>query len=274
MTTLNHTLPERLNQFVESIVYYKGFMPDHSIERVIPSGHAYITIELDDIPRRTYDNETLEPKDSFTKAWVSGMYSHYLSMSAHEDSEMLVIQLKAEGAYPYFHKKCGVYANQVVPAEDLFGTSILELREALLKVKTPKTKFKRVEDWLKKRFDNGRQPAPEVIEVVNILKTAHNYQKAISGYPKSQKHLIDQFKKYVGVTPKVFQRIMRFNEILNEVKEKGPKTWTDIALKYGYSDQSHFIKEFQRFSGFSPNTFINLAPEESEDKCAPMDKED
>ena len=273
MTFLNHTLPERLNEFVESIFYYKDLMPDHTVERVIPTGHSYIIFELDDIPRNTFENETLEPNDTFTKVWVSGMHSQYLSISTHEKSEMLVIQLKPEGAYPYFHKKCSPFSNRVMPAQDLFGDSILELRESIYKVKMPKTKFKHVEAWLKKRFDNGRLPRPELVEVVNILKTAHDYQKAIAGYPKSQKHLIDQFKKYVGVTPKVFQRIMRFNEILNTVKKDGPSSWTDIAYTYGYSDQSHFIKEFRSFSGFSPNEFIKLDLKEGEEKFIPLDKE-
>ena len=68
------------------------FMPDHSIERVVPDGHIYLIFELDGLTRHTYHNDDLSPKAEFSKAWLSGMHKHYISISAHQDSEMFVIQ--------------------------------------------------------------------------------------------------------------------------------------------------------------------------------------
>ncbi len=66
---------------------------------------------------------------------------------------------------------------------------------------------------------------------------------------------------------------MRFNEILKNVNEKGPMKWTDIAYQFGYSDQSHFIKEFKNFSGFSPEAFIKLELEEGQEHFVPINKD-
>ena len=41
-----HTLKAPLNKYIESIFHFKGFMPDHSIERVVPTGHLFILFEL------------------------------------------------------------------------------------------------------------------------------------------------------------------------------------------------------------------------------------
>ncbi len=69
---------------VESIFYFKNFEPDHSIERVVPTGHVFVIFELDGMERQTLDNETLKPIASYRKAWLSGMHQNYISISAHQ----------------------------------------------------------------------------------------------------------------------------------------------------------------------------------------------
>lgn len=61
-----------------------------------------------------------------------------------------------------------------------------------------------------------------------------------------------------SLTPKIYQRILRFNEILPKIRDKEQTAWAEVAYPCGYSDQSHFIKEFSHFSGFNPQEFIGL----------------
>jgi hypothetical protein len=86
-----HNNKQPLAKYVESIFYHKDYMPEHSIERVVPTGHIFILFELDDIPRHTYDKDLI-PNGTFTKVWVSGINQKYLSISANKNSEMLVVQ--------------------------------------------------------------------------------------------------------------------------------------------------------------------------------------
>lgn len=73
----------------------------------------------------------------------------------------------------------------------------------------------------------------------------------------SRKHFIELFKKRVGVTPKAYLRIMRFQKAVNEIESGGNINWPAIALECGFYDQAHFINEFRGFSGFTPNTYLN-----------------
>ncbi|MEL6812254.1 MAG: AraC family transcriptional regulator, partial [Bacteroidota bacterium] len=100
-----------------------------------------------------------------------------------------------------------------------------------------------------------------------------NHQSIVSTYPKTQKHFIQQFKKYAGLTPKVFHRIMRFNEILQQIHKKEHIAWSQVAYQFGYTDQSHFIKEFKEFSGFSPEEFIEADHHKDETNFFPLDRE-
>jgi len=253
-----HTLTKKLSNHIESIFHYEGFQPDHSIERVVPTGHIFIIFELDGYVRHTFDNKTLERNGIYTQVWVSGNQSNYLSISAHENSEMLVIQLKPNGFLPVIHKPISELNGKVIKAEDLFGQRILEIRQELLNEAEVVDKFKIIEDWLLNRIDESKAPNAELDEVLEQLRnlSIENHNVIISNYPKTQKNLINQFKKYYGLTPKMFHRIFRFNEVLQELHKNKSISWTQIAYQFGYSDQSHFIKEFNEFSGFNPQKFI------------------
>jgi AraC-like DNA-binding protein len=91
-------------------------------------------------------------------------------------------------------------------------------------------------------------------------------------YHHSQKQLILNFKKYVGLSPKYYQRILRFNDILQKIHNREKISWAEVAYNCGYSDQSHFIKEFNHFSGFNPQEFIKREFNKEETNFFPLNK--
>ena len=269
-----HILKAPLDTYIETIFYFKDFMPEHSIERVVPTGHLFIIFELDGITRHTFDNITLKPNGTFTKVWVSGMHKNYLSISAHQHSEMLVIQCKPFGSLPFIHSSINQFNDKVVQASTIFGTKILEIREQLIQKQTASEKLALIENWLINKFDTKKIPTLEFISIVNqfVKKPLSDYNTIIKDYSKTQKNLISQFKKFCGYTPKILQRISRFNEILQKIHHKQKINWSQIAYEFGYSDQSHFIKEFKEFSGFNPQEFISLDFHKDEPNFFPLDK--
>lgn len=267
-------LPNKLDSFIESILYFKDFTPEHTIERIVPTGHTFIIFELDNIPRNTYNNETLKPTNTFSKVWISGPHRNYLSISAHEQSEMLVIQFKPTGAHPFFHRSIQQITDEVLPGEDFFGEEILELRTEIYKVENPDAKFKLVSSWLEKRFDRKKVIPENLLAFIEKLHAEPqlNLKSLTDSYPATQKQLIEHFKKYVGLTPKYYHRILRFNEILKKINQKEKISWADIAYSCDYTDQSHFIKEFFLFSGFNPQEFIQLDFSKEQVNFFPLDR--
>lgn len=270
-----HILQKPLSEHIESIFHYKGFAPDHAMERVVPTGHIFILFELDGMPRNTFDNETLKPNGTYSKVWVSGMHKNHLSISAHQNSEMLVIQFKPAGAFPFFHLPVNQLNDKVILGEKIFGNKMLQLRQQILEQKTSAKKFKAAENWLLKRMDYDSTPNKELLKIVGLLKDKpfSDHTEIVQLYSKTQKHLIGQFKKYLGLTPKVLHRIFRFNEILQRIHLKEQLDWSQIAYQFGYADQSHFIKEFKEFSGFSPQQFINSEHQKEQTNFFPLDRQ-
>lgn len=249
------------DKFVDCFIYFNGYTPGHSIERIVPDGHIYLIFELDDMPRFTYDNVTLEPKQQFTKCWLSGLQKNYISISALPDSEMFVIKFKPGGAIPYLHKTLDEVSNSIIPAEQVFGKEILELREKIYHVETPAEKYKIAEQYLSDRFDPDYLPDTTVYKAIDSIQCDPEFLDTTmiqlideSGF--SKKHFIDLFKKSVGITPKYFQRILRFNCIIPKVQQHEEISWPQISAECGFYDQAHFIREFRQFSGYNPKSFL------------------
>jgi len=264
-----------IDALVESIFYFKDFEPDHSIERVVPTGHVYAIFELDGIERHTFDNETLEPNASFRSAWVSGVHRNYISISAHQHSEMFVIQFKAYGACPFLHLPMSQVADTVVAGSDILDGELLGLREELITATSSAEKFALAVAWLESRYDEKLVAPKSIVDVVELLQAepASKLTEVVGRYTSTQKHLISQFKKYIGVTPKHYQRVLRFNDVFNQMQNDQFLSWSDIAHLCGYADQSHFIREFRNFSGFNPESYLKEDFEEDGSNFFPLDRD-
>src|SRR3984893_9100332 len=74
----------------------------------------------------------------------------------------------------------------------------------------------------------------------------------------SARRFIDVFRKEVGLTPKLFCRVRRFQKVLRLVQRGRPVAWADVALDCGYYDQAHFIHDFRAFSGLTPTAYLQV----------------
>jgi AraC-like DNA-binding protein len=63
----------------------------------------------------------------------------------------------------------------------------------------------------------------------------------------------DQFREKIGLSPKTFSRIVRFNEINNYISKHHAVNWQELVYTFGFFDQNHFIKEFKNFYGCTPS---------------------
>ena len=73
----------------------------------------------------------------------------------------------------------------------------------------------------------------------------------------SRQHLAAQFRQQVGISPKLFARISRFRAVNSALKTLPAQAdWAQVALQYGYFDQSHLIHDFQDFARASPQAWL------------------
>lgn len=73
----------------------------------------------------------------------------------------------------------------------------------------------------------------------------------------SERGLERRFRRWVGISPKLFSRICRFQRSLTQLKDKNYNKLSDIAFDNGYADQAHFIRIFKEFAGYAPRQHHN-----------------
>lgn len=256
-----------LSDCVHSIIYYDLLSDHDSIQRLLPDGSVYLTINLDESPLCIYDSFNFKQESTHRDFWMSGMYLEHLTIKSPKQIKVLSIKFKSTGAYPILGIPMHNLRNAVVDADLIFGKEIVSLREQILNTQSADLKIRLVEKWLyqRLRLDDPVSAAVAQFAVDATLTNPSGLDmKSIagkSGY--TQQHFISIFKKYVGVSPKQFERVVRFNQILKRVNstEAVDIDWSGLAFEVGYYDQSHLIKDFKRFSGFSPNMYLSKAGE-------------
>jgi AraC-like DNA-binding protein len=63
------------------------------------------------------------------------------------------------------------------------------------------------------------------------------------------------FKQLTGISPKTFARLVRFEAIRDSLTRMPTLSLVDLAYRYGYTDQAHFIHDFKAFAGRTPGAF-------------------
>ena len=262
-----------LHLFIDSMVYMKVGAVDHSIERLLPDGNVVLIIDLTTEPKYIYDDETLAPIQACKKAWFSGIHTKGLLIPAGQDAHQLVITFKKGRSFPFLQMPLTEVAGIVVDT-DLVMQGINRLREALLHcaaaadgaggadgARAPEDVFSRAEAFFLGEYLVKLSEQPCVDYAISRIVAAPErltMEEIAGNVGYSQKHFIHLFKQHVGVAPKSYLRIMRFNKTLSEINAGGEIDWTALALDCGYYDQAHFIGDFKKFSGYTPEEYAAI----------------
>lgn len=75
----------------------------------------------------------------------------------------------------------------------------------------------------------------------------------------SERHISRIFQDNMGISPKTFSRIIRFQYAIDKILTSKDSIFGDFFYELGYSDQAHFQREFKQYTGTTPKNFYNYA---------------
>jgi AraC-like DNA-binding protein len=152
-------------------------------------------------------------------------------------------------------------ADSVVDADLVWGLDFAFLRERLLETRDIDLRFRIVEDFLIEKFHSSMAVNPCVAFAISEMSErpdAISIARMNTRIGYSQKHFIEMFKQGVGVTPKSYLKIMRFQKAVRTIDAADLVDWGQVSLECGFYDQSHFINDFKHFSGFTPAQYAKI----------------
>ncbi len=261
MILQTHIPTSPLNQFVELFVYFERFERSHTVDRFLPNGDTEILIDFHDTPQHIYDNNSLKKIQACNHVWASGLRTEPITIPSGNGAAMMVISFKKGMAAPFFPFPMQEIVDCVVDADLIWGTDFGDLRERLIDTKDVGRRFVMVEEFLLRRFASKLQVNPCVSYAVTEMterpdRTSIATMNRKIGY--SQRHFTEMFRRQIGVTPKSYLKIMRFQKAVRSIGDSSSPDWGDIAADCGFYDQAHFINDFKHFSGFTPEQYAKI----------------
>jgi AraC-like DNA-binding protein len=259
MSLYRHLPSLPLSQYVDFFWYYVDLVPDHDREHVLPDGTFELIINLQGAPRKLFRGANAKDWDSFKRGWISGAHWKFLVIDALPMSSMIGVHFKPGGAMPFLGLPAGELAGRVIELDTIWGENIWDWRDELLAAPTPESKFAILERLLGSRLSKSWNQSSSAITWAIDRYISQPGLPAITSVSSkigfSHKHFVALFRQQTGLSPKLFCRVRRFQQVLNEIQTRAEVNWADIAFSCGYCDQSHFIHDFVEFSGLNPSAY-------------------
>src|SRR5262249_31558751 len=244
-----------LAEFIERF-WYSSDAPPHQKVRIVPSGTMELVFNLDEDELGIYDTEQPGSYKSFSGAFFSGAYARPLFVDTR--GHVMGVHFKPGGAFCFLGVPASELANIHVDLEALWGKFTQDLREQLCAAANPVGRFRVLKNALIARLENTSEEHRAVRAAVDIFgrEAGEARTRNLAAHlGLSRRHFIKVFSNQVGVTPKQFGRVQRFQRAVDLMQSSSKPDWADIAVACGYFDQSHLIHDFQTLSGLNPTEF-------------------
>jgi AraC-like DNA-binding protein len=254
-----HRVPRPpLDSFVESIWVYQNDPRPNALERILPTGAAQLIVNLKEDQTRLYDPEAPDRCAATSGSLLSGVQSRFQIIDTSEQEYVAGVAFKPGGTVPFMRVPAHEASDADIPLEALWGrrrTAIL--RERLLDGSSVDAKLDALEAVLLEMWTPlGLHPAVTfALAAFDRIPTTSSIARVTDEVGLSAKRFIERFKIDVGITPKRYCRIRRFQRALARANGGGHVDWTRVALDCGYFDQAHFIHDFRSFAGLTPTEY-------------------
>ena len=229
---------EDAGRLVERYWVLEGAAPG-TVQRVVPDGRPELILNLGQ-PFESLQNGHWATQP---RCFIAGQLTGPLLLRAPGVTRILGVRFRPGGASQLLGVPMQELTDRVVPAHDL-GLASLAERASLPDVECALLALER-----------GRSDSL-VDEAARLLTLSPDVGAAASLLGVSARQLERRFKARVGVSPKYFARIRRFQRVFHALEDAGAGGWVDAAAACGYDDQAHLIRDFRTFAGEPPSHLL------------------
>jgi AraC-like DNA-binding protein len=215
--------------------------------KIIPDGVPALIFQ--DTPGKFIDQYNQEAP----RLYIYGQFTKYTNQRVEGSFRVIGAYLKPAALKTLFNIDASELSNKNIPLEDLLADSILE---QLVNAVTLEDKITIISDFLLLRVQEVKHNNQKAIYASSLLAYDKSLKEVRLELNTSERTLERLMKEHVGISPKSFSRIMRFQSSLNLYRNNAFDNLTDLTYQSDYFDQSHLIREFKEFTGVSPKSFL------------------
>jgi AraC-like DNA-binding protein len=236
-------------------VLHKRYAPSDCVESILPDGCIDLIFYAGGTFYAALDG------DLIPNGALIGPLSQILMLFSPSPQPITTfgVRFYPYGLYPFLRVPLHEMVNQIVDAGQLFDGAIPELSDRVTEGGDPDA----IVGWID-RFLCGRLSAnlydAQFVKWVSHLLGQQPESNSIADLAMqantTARTLQRKVAQVTGFTPKMLARVIRFNRLKNNLMLQPNLELTDLALRFAYFDQAHFIHDFRQFTGLTPTAFL------------------
>jgi AraC-like DNA-binding protein len=259
--------PAELAAFVEVFWEVHGFA-DYARERILPKTNIELMFNLG--PAHRIVDPTHPPGARvYRDAWVAGLQRRPLVIEPCFDasrvpSHLIAARLRPEGAYALFGCPMNELSNDVIDL-DLISSRFSTLHARLLETASRHERFAQLEALVRERVATQVRVRPFIRWATAQIERTHGAVRILDlcrDLGVSRKHLNQWFHSQVGLAPKQYAGVARFQRLIACLTRAPASDWSDLAQNCGFYDQAHLVHDCRAFAGMAPGALReSLSPD-------------
>ncbi len=201
-----------------------------------------------------------DPKESTSLA-VSGFFSQRTSYYPHGKLGVVMVGFKPWGVQQFINFQTEEITNTNLDLYSVYPKGTREVEERLMEAESTLDRIQIIESFL---LSVIKEKVPDRLIISSVYSIFENkgenkIKQLSKSFHLSEKQFVRRFKSAMGVNPKFFSRLVRFQHIL-KLLNNGRLDLLGHAIGSGFYDLSHFSHEFTEFTGKTPMTYVKQNP--------------
>jgi AraC-like DNA-binding protein len=240
-----------LAHIVRHYLILDGLQPAGGVHRLFADGNTGLVFNLDNAAFNA---------SAIHSCWLYGQIKTYHDLTLTGSINWIVVVLQPYGAYHLLGVPADELFNCFFPAEEVLKHRMHEIVNALLRVTQLSERVQLLNNFLLHQISKSKGPDPMIMQAVDLIiqhEGVMPVELLLQSLFVTERTLERKFKHTIGLSPKRFIEIVRLNvsaKRMQRMKEK--QSLASVAYDGGYFDQAHFIKDFRKFTGFTPQQYF------------------
>jgi AraC-like DNA-binding protein len=242
-----------------SVFESSGRLPEMDKKLIVPNSNFKLTVTCrNGIIAKLEGKTFVQNEDRIT---LSGLIDAPVNLNPQEDTRTstIVVEFNQLGVYRLFSLPFAEIKNQIIDLPDLIGRHATAVQRRLAEVNTLEEKVQVLELFLIRQLEVA-VPDPiydycisRISDTKGLIKVAQLEKE--TGY--TSRWLNKKFSEHLGTSPKNLAEIVKFKQFYEVYSATGKLQGLKDHIYSHYHDQSHFLRAFKRFTGFTPGELQN-----------------
>lgn len=239
-----------LTPYIEAYWTVSGFVEKEEHHKILPDGCVDIIFSLEETSHQS------GLKSMFPN--IVGTMTTYLEGSYLNNISLLGIRFKPAGFTAFTQIPIYEFTDQRIDLTSIESLFDEEFYYELPSKETAEKRIQEIDKYFLKRLKNIFKLDQQIVYAIELIRQTEgklSLMTVASESCLSIRHFERRFKTAIGIAPKTFSKVVKFQHTLSYLKKNNHLSIISLAIDCGYYDQAHLIKDFKSLSGNPPSHF-------------------